>query len=732
MGGPLQILPGCRQSPASLMGSGPYCAPAGWTRLPGRGRRARLLPCQAEAACSVCRRGPPGGAAPERNRPPLPGPATGLVLRVDQAGDRGAAGWVGWVDGLMGWCTARQEPRGRLAWHAGSTGGLARPSSSSGKRVALRAYRAPPPPAATPSCDDAQPFCAQLPMARVRLPSLMVPRCAGPDDAKPFCAHYYVKDGGNCDLSARRHAGRRPPASHGGRCRRRRRRGGRRPSSGTPVAACRACHQPASAALLPPASAALPFHPPLVPLRAATLTRSLAGSTCSSRARWGWGGRVALPPGRQPPQATAWPRRVPALPGWCRAPARLAGPRRPKGPSAGQPCCVQSLAETARAAGRSEAETAALLAACREKLFNARKQRPRPHRDEKARRGGGQGLTPCRGLNRLAGLRVARAAAGPALQGSAAYQATPNARLRPAWPTPRTACGHVIATRLPPAPTHWRPTPSATAPAQIVAAWNGMAMSALAVASRALAAQRPPPRRAFPAEARPPREYLEAALKVRQSGALSSVTWAARLALLRAGLCWPPTPPRCGPPLPGPGPAGGGLCAGSTQGSAGCLVRLNRAVDTPAGGGLCAGAPVGRGRPPPAPRLHLGPVGGARLRRRLCVCDPGGWVLRALGWGQAALEGAACDRRPCVAAPGGSCQTRPLVPTLRPAPRRTLLSPAQGLLDLHAATGDVAHLQVWGSGGTPTMPSRQGALAAKGGQSCGRPVQACAPPGCRH
>lgn len=44
---------------------------------------------------------------------------------------------------------------------------------------------------------------------------------------------------------------------------------------------------------------------------------------------------------------------------------------------------LQTLAETAKAAGKSEADTAALLAACREKLFSVRAQRPRPHRDEK-------------------------------------------------------------------------------------------------------------------------------------------------------------------------------------------------------------------------------------------------------------------------------------------------------------------------------------------------------------
>jgi hypothetical protein len=49
----------------------------------------------------------------------------------------------------------------------------------------------------------------------------------------------------------------------------------------------------------------------------------------------------------------------------------------------------QALAETAAAAGKSVAETAALLAGCRERMFEARQQRPRPHRDEKV---------PCRAV----------------------------------------------------------------------------------------------------------------------------------------------------------------------------------------------------------------------------------------------------------------------------------------------------------------------------------------------
>lgn len=50
---------------------------------------------------------------------------------------------------------------------------------------------------------------------------------------------------------------------------------------------------------------------------------------------------------------------------------------------AGPPPRLQTLPETAAAAGKSEAEAEALLAACREKLFAAREKRPRPHRDDK-------------------------------------------------------------------------------------------------------------------------------------------------------------------------------------------------------------------------------------------------------------------------------------------------------------------------------------------------------------
>lgn len=88
----------------------------------------------------------------------------------------------------------------------------------------------------------------------------------------------------------------------------------------------------------------------------------------------------------------------------------------------------QPLAETTTLAGRSEAETEALLAECREALFRVREKRPRPHRDDK-----------------------------------------------------------------------------------IVTAWQGMAISALAMASRVLAFEGSSPR-LFPVGGGSPRKYLDAAL----------------------------------------------------------------------------------------------------------------------------------------------------------------------------------------------------------------------------
>ena len=50
-------------------------------------------------------------------------------------------------------------------------------------------------------------------------------------------------------------------------------------------------------------------------------------------------------------------------------------------------------------------------------------------------------------------------------------------------------------------------------PSQIVAAWNGVAISAFALASRALSAESPPCPVSFPVDGCAPGEYLEAALK---------------------------------------------------------------------------------------------------------------------------------------------------------------------------------------------------------------------------
>ena len=50
---------------------------------------------------------------------------------------------------------------------------------------------------------------------------------------------------------------------------------------------------------------------------------------------------------------------------------------------------------------------------------------------------------------------------------------------------------------------------------QVVTAWNGMAISAYAQAGRVLAVAGL--RRCFPVEGRPPREYLEAGIKVQRA-----------------------------------------------------------------------------------------------------------------------------------------------------------------------------------------------------------------------
>lgn len=50
---------------------------------------------------------------------------------------------------------------------------------------------------------------------------------------------------------------------------------------------------------------------------------------------------------------------------------------------------------------------------------------------------------------------------------------------------------------------------------QVVAAWNGMAIGAFAVASRVLANETPPLGRSFPVDGCPPAEYLHCAVRVR-------------------------------------------------------------------------------------------------------------------------------------------------------------------------------------------------------------------------
>ena len=52
---------------------------------------------------------------------------------------------------------------------------------------------------------------------------------------------------------------------------------------------------------------------------------------------------------------------------------------------------------------------------------------------------------------------------------------------------------------------------------QVVSAWNGMAIGAFAVASRALTAETSPAERQFPVEGCQPKDYLDIAIKVNPS-----------------------------------------------------------------------------------------------------------------------------------------------------------------------------------------------------------------------
>lgn len=49
---------------------------------------------------------------------------------------------------------------------------------------------------------------------------------------------------------------------------------------------------------------------------------------------------------------------------------------------------------------------------------------------------------------------------------------------------------------------------------QVVAAWNGMSISAFALAGRALQSETPPASPSFPVEGRDPAQYLQAAVRV--------------------------------------------------------------------------------------------------------------------------------------------------------------------------------------------------------------------------
>lgn len=170
----------------------------------------------------------------------------------------------------------------------------------------------------------------------------------GPDAAL-FCSHYYVKPGGNCDLSPR------SDPHHefvGLNCLIQRQVGAPRalpPALGSWTKGlgegCAECgplvlrHERERPAVRRPAG----MH---------------AGGTASA---------VALP------ACHPWPLACGTDHALCAAPSSSA---------LGRPL-PQSLAETAKAAGKSEEETAELLASCREKLFRAREGRPRPHLDNK-------------------------------------------------------------------------------------------------------------------------------------------------------------------------------------------------------------------------------------------------------------------------------------------------------------------------------------------------------------
>jgi len=69
----------------------------------------------------------------------------------------------------------------------------------------------------------------------------------------------------------------------------------------------------------------------------------------------------------------------------------------------------------------------------------------------------------------------------------------------------------------------------------VVAAWNGMAVGALATAARALAAEDPPLAAAFPVDGAPPRAYLAAAQAA--AGAVRSRLWDARAHRLKRSFC---------------------------------------------------------------------------------------------------------------------------------------------------------------------------------------------------
>jgi hypothetical protein len=107
--------------------------------------------------------------------------------------------------------------------------------------------------------------------------------------------------------------------------------------------------------------------------------------------------------------------------------------------------------------------------------------------------------------------------------------------------------------------------------AQVVAAWNGMAVGAYALASRALASEAPPqvaPLPLFPVEGSPARAYLAAAQRV--AAFAHERLWDAGAARLRRSYCG------------GTPSAVAGACGDAAPGGAGVEVGVTRPPARPA------------------------------------------------------------------------------------------------------------------------------------------------------